>query len=71
MEEISQFKTYTNNNFEFSDFQTKACLSIVEDKHVLVTAHTGSGKTLPAEFSIYYNIKVKGKNICVFHPLQK
>ena len=36
MEEISQFKTYTNNNFEFSEFQTKACLSIVEDKHVLI-----------------------------------
>ena len=70
MDEIQHFKTYTNNNFEFSDFQTKACLSIVQDKHVLVTAHTGSGKTLPAEFSIYYNIKVKGKKVIYTSPIK-
>ena len=70
MDEIYQFKTYTDNNFEFSDFQTKACLSIVKDKHVLVTAHTGSGKTLPAEFSIYYNIKVKGKKVIYTSPIK-
>ena len=70
MDEIQNFKTHTNNNFEFSDFQTKACLSIVEDKHVLVTAHTGSGKTLPAEFSIYYNIKVKGKKVIYTSPIK-
>lgn len=70
MDEIKQFKHYTNNNFEFSDFQTEACLSIVKDKHVLVTAHTGSGKTLPAEFSIYYNIKVKGKKVIYTSPIK-
>ena len=70
MEEIKNFKTHTNNNFEFSDFQTEACLSIVKDKHVLVTAHTGSGKTLPAEFSIYYNIKVKGKKVIYTSPIK-
>lgn len=70
MDEIKKFKHYTNNNFEFSDFQTEACLSIVEDKHVLVTAHTGSGKTLPAEFSIYYNIKVKGKKVIYTSPIK-
>lgn len=70
MEEIQNFKTYTNNNFEFSDFQFEACLSIVKDKHVLVTAHTGSGKTLPAEFSIYYNIKVKGKKVVYTSPIK-
>lgn len=70
MDEIRNFKTYTNNNFQFSDFQTEACLSIVQDKHVLVTAHTGSGKTLPAEFSIYYNIKVKGKKVIYTSPIK-
>ena len=70
MDEIQHFKTYTNNNFEFSDFQTEACLSIIKDKHVLVTAHTGSGKTLPAEFSIYYNIKVKGKKVIYTSPIK-
>jgi superfamily II RNA helicase len=70
MEEIQNFKTHTNNNFELSDFQTEACLSIVKDKHVLVTAHTGSGKTLPAEFSIYYNIKVKGKKVIYTSPIK-
>lgn len=70
MEEIHKFKTYTNNNFEFSNFQTEACLSIVQDKHVLVTAHTGSGKTLPAEFSIYYNIKVKEKKVIYTSPIK-
>lgn len=70
MDEIQRFKTHTNNNFELSDFQTEACLSIVKDKHVLVTAHTGSGKTLPAEFSIYYNIKVKGKKVIYTSPIK-
>ena len=70
MDEIQRFKTHTNNNYEFSDFQTEACLSIVEDKHVLITAHTGSGKTLPAEFSIYYNIKVKGKKVIYTSPIK-
>ena len=53
---ILDFKEYLNNNFEFSDFQNKACNAIIRNEHVLVTAHTGSGKTLPAEFSIYYQI---------------
>ena len=50
---IQSFKESTHNNFEFSEFQTKACEAIIHKDHVLVTAHTGSGKTLPAEFAIY------------------
>ena len=46
MDIIDNFKSYTNNNFEFSSFQIEACLSIIDNKHVLITAHTGSGKTL-------------------------
>ena len=41
-------------SFPLSDFQKWAIKGIVEGNHVLVTAHTGSGKTLPAEFMIKY-----------------
>ena len=51
-------------------FQTKACLSIIENKHVLVTAHTGSGKTLPGEFSIYYQIKHLNKKVIYTSPIK-
>jgi superfamily II RNA helicase len=39
---------------ELSDFQKWAIKAIKEGDHVLITAHTGSGKTLPAEFAIQY-----------------
>ena len=68
--EIQKYRDYTNNTFEFSEFQTKSFLSIIEDKHVLVTAHTGSGKTLPAEFSIFYNIKIKQKKVIYTSPIK-
>ena len=38
--------------YPLSDFQKYAIEAIVDGNHVLVTAHTGSGKTLPAEFAI-------------------
>jgi len=37
-----------------SDFQKWAIKAIVDGDNVLITAHTGSGKTLPAEFAIQY-----------------
>ena len=40
--------------FQVSEFQKCAFEATENNKHVLVTAHTGSGKTLPAEFSIQY-----------------
>ena len=40
--------------YELDNFQKHAANSIDEGNHVLVTAHTGSGKTLPAEFAIDY-----------------
>jgi superfamily II RNA helicase len=39
---------------QLSEFQKWAIKSIKEGNHVLITAHTGSGKTLPAEFAIQY-----------------
>ena len=38
--------------YELSPFQKHAIQGIVDGNHVLVTAATGSGKTLPAEFAI-------------------
>lgn len=67
---IEEFKQKTNNHFEFSEFQQKACLSIENHKHVLVTAHTGSGKTLPALFSIYYWIEIKQKKVIYTTPIK-
>uniref|UniRef100_A0A6C0B8M3 Helicase n=1 Tax=viral metagenome TaxID=1070528 RepID=A0A6C0B8M3_9ZZZZ len=56
-------KPYTNETHEthfsrfpypLSDFQKYAIEAIVQGDHVLVTAHTGSGKTLPAEFALQH-----------------
>jgi len=44
----------TEYSFKLSPFQEKAIDALKNDKHVLITAHTGSGKTLPAEFAIQY-----------------
>jgi len=54
----SYFELYP---YPLSDFQKYAIEAIVEGHHVLVTAHTGSGKTLPAEFAIQYFVKDFGK----------
>jgi len=46
--------------FPLSPFQKHSIEAIVTGNHILVTAHTGSGKTLPAEFAIEYFVKRKG-----------
>ena len=59
----SKYETYFESYpYPLSDFQKYAIEAIVEGQHVLVTAHTGSGKTLPAEFAIEYFVK-KGKRV--------
>ncbi len=55
-------KYFASWNFELSDFQKWAIKGIVEEKNVLITAHTGSGKTLPAEFAVEYFPKKKQKS---------
>ena len=49
--------------YDLSDFQKYAIQGIVEGNHVLITAHTGSGKTLPAEFAIRHFVSNKKKVI--------
>ena len=55
--------------FELSSFQKYAIEAIIEGEHILVTAHTGSGKTLPAEFAIKHFIK-QGKKIIYTSPIK-
>ena len=62
----SYFELYP---YTLSDFQKYAIESIVEGNHVLVTAHTGSGKTLPAEFAINHFSKM-GKKIIYTSPIK-
>lgn len=52
-----------------SDFQKWAFKSIVDKQHILVTAHTGSGKTLPAEFAIQYFV-AQGKKVIYTAPIK-
>lgn len=62
-------KYFNYFNFPLSDFQKWAIESIVSNNHCLVTAHTGSGKTLPAEFAIQY-FKEKGKKVIYTGPIK-
>jgi superfamily II RNA helicase len=55
--------------FPLSDFQKYAIDGIVNNNHVLVTAHTGSGKTLPAEFAIDFFCSQK-KRVIYTSPIK-
>ena len=55
--------------FSLSSFQKFAIEAIVEGNHILVTAHTGSGKTLPAEFAIEHFVS-KGKKVIYTSPIK-
>jgi superfamily II RNA helicase len=55
--------------FELDEFQKKAIEGLYESKNVLVTAHTGSGKTIPAEFAIAY-FKSLGKKVIYTSPIK-
>ena len=71
--------TYVNNDiyqeyfnefpYELSSFQKYAIEGIVTGNHVLITAPTGSGKTLPAAFSITHFVK-KGKKVIYCSPIK-
>jgi len=56
-------------SFPLSPFQKYALEAIVEGHHILVTAHTGSGKTLPAEFAIEYFVS-QGKKVIYTSPIK-
>ena len=71
-------KEYTNEDykhifdkypFPLSDFQKYAIEAIELDKHILVTAHTGSGKTLPAEYAVQKFV-ADGKKVIYTAPIK-
>jgi superfamily II RNA helicase len=66
-EKYSQY--FEKYSFPLSSFQKFAIEAIVEANHILVTAHTGSGKTLPAEFSIEYFVS-QGKKVIYTSPIK-
>jgi len=60
---------FTKYPFPLSDFQKYAIQAIEKDKHVLMLAHTGSGKTLPAEHAIQ-RFHAMGKKIIYTAPIK-
>ena len=55
--------------YQLSDFQKYSIQAIVDGNHSLVTAHTGSGKSLPAEFAIQFFTK-QGKKVIYTSPIK-
>ena len=69
-EATKEYETiFSNYSFELSNFQKHAIKNIRDGKHVLITAHTGSGKTLPVEYAIEYFHK-KGKKVVYTAPIK-
>jgi antiviral helicase SKI2 len=66
---IKYAEHFEKYSFPLSSFQKYAIEAIVEGDHILVTAHTGSGKTLPAEFAIEYFVG-KGKKVIYTSPIK-
>ena len=68
----SEEKTYDNifAPIILSDFQKWALKALTEGNDVLITAHTGSGKTLPAEYLIKYSVQHKKKKIIYASPIK-
>uniref|UniRef100_A0A6C0LAP1 Helicase ATP-binding domain-containing protein n=1 Tax=viral metagenome TaxID=1070528 RepID=A0A6C0LAP1_9ZZZZ len=65
-----KYATYFNSfPYPLSPFQKHALEAIIEGHHVLVTAHTGSGKTLPAEFAIQHFTSL-GKKVIYTSPIK-
>lgn len=62
----------SNYGFEFtlSEFQIQAIEGILAGRNVLVTAPTGSGKTLPAEFCIRHMILQRRKKVIYCSPIK-
>jgi antiviral helicase SKI2 len=55
--------------FPLSDFQKYSIKATLNGDHSLVTAHTGSGKSLPAEFAIEHFVS-SGKRVIYTSPIK-
>lgn len=70
LEENKKYQPYFKVfDYELSDFQKWSIYAIVNGHHTLVTAHTGSGKTNPAEFAIQY-FKERNKKVIYTGPIK-
>ena len=58
-----------NYKFPLDPFQQHAMKAICEEENVLVTAKTGSGKTLVGEVQIAYSLR-KGKRVFYTTPIK-
>jgi len=66
----TQYKEYYKNfKYELHDFQKWAIEGIVEGQHILITAPTGTGKSMPAEFAIDF-FHSKGKKSIYCSPIK-
>lgn len=65
--EIEDFKNWT---FELSDFQKWSIYGLKNNKNIIITAHTGSGKTLPAEWTFIHFIMKEKKKIIYTAPIK-
>lgn len=69
MTEINYDEHFNLFTYTLSDFQKESIQAIVDGNHSLVTAHTGSGKSLPAEFAIQFFTK-QGKKVIYTSPIK-
>jgi len=67
--ELKYKEYFEKYDYPLHVFQKYAIEAIVEGQHVLVTAPTGSGKTLPGDFSIDY-FHSKGKKVIYTTPIK-
>jgi superfamily II RNA helicase len=67
--EESYQQYYERYSYPLHDFQKWSIEAIVTGNHLLVTAPTGSGKTLPGEFSLNY-FHSKGKKTIYTSPIK-
>src|SRR5919197_2462251 len=67
MDVLEQFRA--RYSFPLDDFQVEACRAIVGGSSVIVSAPTGAGKTLIAEFAIHLALAA-GKRIAYTTPLK-
>ena len=67
--EIGYDEYFNKYPFPLSDFQKYSIHATVNGHHSLITAHTGSGKSLPAEFAIEHCV-AKGKRVIYTSPIK-
>ena len=60
---------YASYPYDLHDFQKWSIEAIVTGNHVLVTAPTGTGKTMPGEFAINF-FHSKGKKVIYTSPIK-